>query len=263
MVRFALACAPCGRVGFPGGSKGVGLARDPGNSTELEATGAAPTVLLVEDRRLLAESLAAALGAVDLHVEVVSEPSLEQIVEVVERVSPMVAVVAMGIGSGRLTERVIAALCERGTPTVVMTGGEDRLRLARCVAEGAVGIIDKSMDVETLTHMVRHAGGVDSLLSPRQRYELEDELRRHRAAVRERLRPLEALSGREREVLMDLTQGFRAKEIAERSFVAVSTVRSQIKSILAKLGVQSQVQAIAMAAESQWFTSPEFESAAS
>jgi len=211
------------------------------------------TVLIAEDRRLLAESLAAVLVASDVRVEIASDPSLPGILESVDEIQPNVALVAMGIGSGRLTEDVIGALCERGIPTLVMTGGEDRLRLARCVAEGAIGIIDKSMDVETLTQMVRDAGGVDSLLSDRQRYELEDELRRHRANVRERLKPLEALTGREREVLMDLTHGFRAQEIAERSFVAVSTVRSQIKSIFRKLGVQSQVQAIAVAVESNWF----------
>ena len=238
------------------------MARHAGNATNGE-TAVAPTVLLVEDRRLLADSLAVALSASDFAVEVVSEPSLDRILEVVDAVRPTVAVVAMGIGEGHLTEQAIALLCEQGIPTIIMTGGEDRLRLARCVAEGAVGIIDKSMDVETLGHMVRHAGGADSLLSPRQRYELEDELRRHRAQVRERFRPLEALSEREREVLFDLTRGHRAKEIAERSFVSISTVRSQIKSILAKLGVQSQVQAIAVAVESRWFSSPGSETVAS
>jgi DNA-binding NarL/FixJ family response regulator len=211
------------------------------------------TVLIAEDRRLLAESLAAVLCASNVRVEIASDPSLPAILESVDEVRPSVAVVAMGIGSGRLTEDVIGALCERGIPTIVMTGGEDRLRLARCVAEGAIGIIDKSMDVETLTQMVRGSGGVDSLLSDRQRYELEDELRQHRATLRQRLKPLEELTGREREVLMDLTRGHRAQEIADRSFVSVSTVRSQIKSILRKLGVQSQIQAIAVAAESNWF----------
>jgi two-component system nitrate/nitrite response regulator NarL len=237
------------------------VVRDAGNATETaEAT---PTVLIVEDRRLLADSLAVALAASDFGVEVVAEPSLDRIRDVVARIRPTVAVVAMGIGEGSLTEQAIATLCEEGIPTIVMTGGEDRLRLARCVAEGAVGIIDKSMDVETLSHMVRHAGGADSFLSQRQRYQLEDELRRHRAAVRERLRPLEALSEREREVLMELTRGHRAKDIAERSFVSISTVRSQIKSILAKLGVSSQVQAIAVAVESRWFSSPDPETVAS
>lgn len=221
------------------------------------------TVLIAEDRKLLAESLAAALSASDVRVEIAAEPSLAAILEAVDAVEPSVAVVAMGIGSGRLTEDVIGALCEQGIPTVVMTGGKDRLRLARCVAEGAIGIIDKSMDVQTLAQMVRDAGGAGSMLSERQRYELEDELRRHRANLRERLKPLETLTSREREVLMGLTRGHRAQEIAELSFVAVSTVRSQIKSILRKLGVRSQIQAVALAVDSNWFGHESSEAVAS
>ena len=213
----------------------------------------APVALIVEDRALLAESLEVALASSMVGVETVITPSLETVAEAVARAQPTVALVALGIGRGHLTEDVIGLLCDHGIPTVVMTGGEDRLRLARCIAEGAVGIVDKSMDVETLIHMIHHTGGVDSLLSPQQRYELEDELRRHRSRIREQMEPLEQLTRREREVLMDLTRGFLPKEIAERSFVSISTVRSQIKSILAKLGVRSQVQAVAIATRSNWF----------
>lgn len=218
-----------------------------------------PVALIVEDRALLAQSLEAVLTSSGVRVEVVTAPSLEAIGDVVDRSHPTVALVAMGIGSGRLTEDVICMLCDHGIPTMVMTGGEDRLRLARCVAQGAIGIVDKSMDVETLTQMIRDAGGMDSLLSARQRYELEDELRRHRSRLRERLEPLAHLTRREREVLLDLTNGLLAREIAERSFVSISTVRSQIKSILAKLEVRSQVQAVAIAAQSHWFSVSETE----
>jgi DNA-binding NarL/FixJ family response regulator len=222
-----------------------------------------PVALIVEDRALLAESLKVALTSSEVRVETITTPSLEIVANAVDRAHPTVALVAMGIGRGRLTEDVIGLLCDHGIPTIVMTGGEDRLRLARCVAVGAVGIVDKSIDVETLTHMIRHAGGIDSLLSARQRNELEDELRRHRSRMREQMEPLEQLTPREREVLMDLTRGLLAKEIADRSFVSISTVRSQIKSILAKLGVRSQVQAIAVATQSHWFAVSESEFAAS
>jgi DNA-binding NarL/FixJ family response regulator len=138
-----------------------------------------------------------------------------------------------------------------------MTGGSDRVRLARCVEEGAVAIIDKSMDVATLIHLAHDAGTVSTLLARTERYRLDDALREHRAQRRAERRPLEMLTPREREVLRDLTLGFRAREIAERSFVSLSTVRSQIKSILAKLDTRSQVQAISMAMRSHWFGPPD------
>jgi DNA-binding NarL/FixJ family response regulator len=46
--------------------------------------------------------------------------------------------------------------------------------------------------------------------------------------------------------------GLAATEIAEQSFVSLSTVRSQIRAVLAKLGVHSQLAAVAMAHQSAW-----------
>jgi DNA-binding NarL/FixJ family response regulator len=213
----------------------------------------ATRALIVEDRRLLAESLKAVLEAAGMAAELAVEPTVAAVDAAVTRFDPTVAIVAVGVGSGSLTEQIIGALCERGVPVVVMTGGSDRVRLARCVEEGAVAIIDKSMDVATLIHLAHDAGTANSLLAPTERYRLDDALREHRAQRRAERRPLEMLTPREREVLRDLTLGFRAREIAERSFVSLSTVRSQIKSILAKLNTRSQVQAISMAMRSHWF----------
>ena len=56
---------------------------------------------------------------------------------------------------------------------------------------------------------------------------------------------LAPLTEREREVLGLLTQRLQTVEIAERLFVAPSTVNSHLKSIYAKLGVRSRREAIA------------------
>lgn len=217
----------------------------------------ATRALIVEDRRLLAESLRSVLEAAGMAAELAPEPTAAAVDAAVSRFDPTVAIVAVGIGSGSLTEQIIGALCERAVPVVVMTGGSDRVRLARCVEEGAVAIIDKSMDVATLIQLVQDAGNVGNLLARAERYRLDDALREYRARLRAERRPLETLTPREREVLRDLTLGLRARDIAERSFVSLSTVRSQIKSILAKLGTRSQVQAIALAMRSHWFGPPD------
>jgi DNA-binding CsgD family transcriptional regulator len=54
------------------------------------------------------------------------------------------------------------------------------------------------------------------------------------------------LSPREREVLELLTEGMRAAAIAEYFVVSMPTVRTQIRSILAKLDVSSQLEAVAL-----------------
>jgi DNA-binding NarL/FixJ family response regulator len=60
------------------------------------------------------------------------------------------------------------------------------------------------------------------------------------------------LTSREQRVLAGLVDGLSAEQIAEEHFVALTTVRSQIRSILQKLGVRSQLAAVAMANRSGW-----------
>lgn len=55
------------------------------------------------------------------------------------------------------------------------------------------------------------------------------------------------LSGRERVVLHHLMEGRSAEEIADLDYVAVTTVRTQIRSLLQKLGCKSQLAAVALA----------------
>ncbi len=60
-------------------------------------------------------------------------------------------------------------------------------------------------------------------------------------------RRLAQLTARERQVLWALSEGESAGAIAETFFVSVGTVRTHIQGILGKLGVSSQLAAVAMA----------------
>ena len=64
--------------------------------------------------------------------------------------------------------------------------------------------------------------------------------------------PFESLSRREGEVLCLLMEGHSVAKIAESSFVSIGTVRTQVKAILRKLGVNSQAAAVALAYRSGW-----------
>jgi LuxR family maltose regulon positive regulatory protein len=56
---------------------------------------------------------------------------------------------------------------------------------------------------------------------------------------------VEPLSGREREVLWHISEGCSNREIAEQLVIAPSTVKSHVRAIYAKLGVESRTQALA------------------
>ena len=64
--------------------------------------------------------------------------------------------------------------------------------------------------------------------------------------------PFQQLSQRERDVLDALVDGRSANTIAAMSFVSITTVRSQIRSVLQKLDVNSQLEAVAAATRCGW-----------
>jgi DNA-binding NarL/FixJ family response regulator len=83
------------------------------------------------------------------------------------------------------------------------------------------------------------------LLAPEEREQYL--LRAQRAAARRRASDarLHDLSDRELQVLQRLGDGHRATAIAEEFCTSISTVRSQIRAILGKLEVGSQLEAVA------------------
>ena len=89
-------------------------------------------------------------------------------------------------------------------------------------------------------------------LSPVERAAALIELRRRREEAECRLAPFEQLTGREQEVLAYLIEGVPADAIAQECVVSVATVRTQIRSVLQKLDVNSQLAAVAMARRAGW-----------
>ena len=69
-------------------------------------------------------------------------------------------------------------------------------------------------------------------------------------------RSVPELTPRQREILALLADGVRAKEIANRLSLSVPTVRNHIHQLLRRLGVSSQLAAVAKARELRLFDGP-------
>lgn len=207
-------------------------------------------VLVVDDRVLVAQSLAASLSDRAWRVDVLPEPLLEPAAPLVEAGTGC-AVVSSALGPA--APALVRELCFASWRVLLLANPADRLFLASALEAGASGWVSINDGLEELLGAVEALfNGVIDLVDVNERTALAMELRAHRTSSARVLAPFERLTPREREVLAGLVDGMRADDIALASFVSVTTVRNQIQSVLAKLDARSQLEAVAKANRAGW-----------
>jgi DNA-binding NarL/FixJ family response regulator len=214
------------------------------------------TVLIVDDHHLIAQGIAFALRAEGVDAVVSTELHANGILGDALRTRPQVVLLDLqfegpmgAVGDGR---DLIGPLTELGAHVLVLTGVTDRPTLGDCLERGATGVMAKSEPFETLVDKVLVVARGGAVLSEQERCALLAEHRHHVAHERDRLAPFSALTPREADVLVRLMAGLQADRIAEDCYVSLATIRSQIRSILQKLSVNSQLAAVAVAREAGW-----------
>jgi DNA-binding NarL/FixJ family response regulator len=141
---------------------------------------------------------------------------------------------------------LVDGLRARGWKVLVVSGSVDRPGVAAAIAAGSIGSVPKSESFEVLLRTVTAAAEGASVTTAAEHQSWLERHRRYLAQERELSRRLSGLSRREREVLGLLAEGMRAAAITEHFVVSMPTVRTQIRSILAKLEVRSQLEAVAL-----------------
>lgn len=205
-------------------------------------------VLLVEEHSLLAVGLELALTERHWNVQTTSGPTVADVIVHSKRFEPQCVLVDLHIG-GKLGSgaELIAPLVATGAKVVVLTAERRRMALAKLIEAGAVGWIGKGVDLDLVDSTLRRVLAGEGVLGRTDRAALLEELRRERAGTAHASTTFEHLTRREAIVLRALIDGQSAAEIAEANFVSLATVRSQIRSVLQKLGVRSQLAAVALA----------------
>ena len=128
---------------------------------------------------------------------------------------------------------------------VVLTASEDEHNLLGAIRSGAAGYLLKSEPPERIVSFLRGVAQGEAALSGPIARRLLDQVREgggRSAIVPESI--AEALSARELEVLLLLDRHLGTDEIATRLFISEHTVRSHVKSLLAKLNVSSRREAL-------------------
>jgi DNA-binding NarL/FixJ family response regulator len=213
-------------------------------------------VALVEDHLLFAESLEIALGMEGYQVRRIPLPerpsSLGAVLASILRVQPRIVLLDLDLGAHGNGARLIEPLARAGIAVVVVTGNADHVLWGECMRNGARRVIPKSTRLNEIIATVRRICNGLPVVKTEEREELLQLWHNHRATTHELRRRLERLTHREQVVLGELMLGNPVREIAEISVVSEATLRTQVKSILAKLEVTSQLAAVAVAHQAQW-----------
>jgi two-component system, NarL family, nitrate/nitrite response regulator NarL len=157
-------------------------------------------------------------------------------------------------GSGAYS-RLVEELRVGGVFMVAMAPTVDASTFERCLNGGASTVLSMDSPLGVFVDTIDSVLSNSTMVEEKAREQLAVLRERESRASARRLSPFGLLTARESEVLAEIVKGRTAEAIANDSWVAVSTVRSQIKSILQKLGVNSQVAAVALARENGWSSS--------
>ncbi|MBK3640741.1 response regulator [Streptomyces sp. NPDC001260] len=209
-------------------------------------------VLLVDDQPMIRTGFRLILEA-EPDITVVGEASDgTEAVELTGALCP--DVVLMDIRMPR-TDGVEATrrIVETGSASriVILTTFDLDAHVVDALRAGASGFLVKDGPADSLVGAIRTVAGGDAVLSPRVTHRLLGRFA-HLGAPAEAPVParLDALTGRELDVLRALSRGLSNAEIALELGVGETTVKTHIAHILEKYGLRDRVQAVILAYDS-------------
>lgn len=206
-------------------------------------------VAIVDDHRFLAQTLALALQ--DVGFDAVLVDPYDDVVLRVGRWAASVVLLDLNL-EGDVNGDELIPLLSRERAVVVLTAETDKARWGECLLSGATGVLPKSAPLEDVVAAVSAAAHGEAVVTSARRITWLRAADRRRTQTESALAPFRRLTPREEEVLAALVDGEPAGAIAERTTVSEATVRSHIRSVLSKLGVGSQLQAVARAHRAGW-----------
>jgi len=213
-------------------------------------------VAIVEDHELFAEALDAALTLEghDVHrVSIEGDPTnAARLLPAVLRLQPKIVLLDLDLGQTLNGARLVEPLAREGITVVVVTGSTDRARWGECLRYGARTVLPKTTPLNSLLATIRLIGEGRAVLPRDQREQLIAHYHSESGRIHGLRDRLDQLTTRECEVLAHLMNGQPVRDIAHQSFVSEATVRTQVKSILAKLEVTSQLAAVGAAHQANW-----------
>lgn len=213
-------------------------------------------IVLVDDHALFRDSLELTLTIEGYDVRPVAVPedvsTPAALASTVLRLRPRLVLLDLDLGPAGDGATLIEPLTRAGVDVVVLTASADRSRWGEAAGCGARKVLSKAAPLRECLATVRRLQQGLAVTTVEERESLIRHFMADRAQAHELRRRLSALTAREAQVLGQLMLGRTVREIAQAWLVSEATVRTQVKAVLAKLQVSSQVAAVGVARQTGW-----------
>ena len=214
----------------------------PDDSVPAGAESGDRTILVVDDHRSFAEMLSAALDTVKGLTCVATAGTAAEGIALAARLRPSIVImdIQMPGQDGLIATRRIREVAP-DTLIAVVTAHRDHEWISRAAQAGASAFIPKNGSLEEMLDVLRRVAR-GRLIVASSVYKGEPP-----STPQPSTPAAPALTPRELEVLTYLGQGMPARGIARVLGISLHTCRGHLKSVYAKLGVGSQLEAVVTA----------------
>ncbi len=207
-------------------------------------------VLLVDDQAMFRAGIAMVLGSQpDLAVVGEAGDGAEAL-EQVGSTSPDVVLMDLempGTGGVEATRAIVERYGDRAPNVLVLTTFDLDEAAASAIEAGASGFLLKSADPELLLASIRAVASGSNVVAAGATRRLWERFRAR--PTRSPGPEYDALTEREREILLRAAAGLSNSEIAQLEVLSEGTVKTHVSRILGKLGLRDRVQLVVYAYE--------------
>jgi DNA-binding NarL/FixJ family response regulator len=193
-------------------------------------------ILSVDDHPLLREGIAAVINNQQDMCVVADASSAKDAIEQFRKHQPDVTLMDLRLPDKSGIDTMISIRSEFPEARIIMlTTFEGDVEIQRALEAGARAYLLKSMPPKELVEVIRQVHAGKKRVPP----QLAAQLAEHMSD--------EVLTSREIEVLSQIAEGNRNRDIGEKLFITEETVKVHIKNIMGKLGASDRTQAVAIA----------------
>ncbi|MCG5215271.1 response regulator transcription factor [Streptosporangium sp. KLBMP 9127] len=201
-------------------------------------------VVVADDQEIVRTGLTMILDA-QPDIEVIGEaPDGRRAVELARRLRPDVCLFDIrmpGVDGIEATRSLAGPTVEDPLAVVVITTFDLDEYVYAALRAGARGFLLKNAGADLLSQAVHAAANGDALIAPSITARLLGVFARAGPASSP-AHPIEALTYREEQILATVARGRTNSEIADELYISLSTVKSHIASLMAKLGARNRVE---------------------